>query len=114
MAPAEFAHPVEEAVAVVLDDLGISWLYEPHTFTLEYDCDGKVTTAFTPDFYLPEIGVYIECTVAKRKHLNGKRQKVRAAREQHGIICEIAYRDDFERMARRWTLPRLTAVLKAA
>ena len=84
MAPAEFAHPVEQAVADVLDELGIRWLYEPHTFTLEYGDDGKATAAFTPDFYLPEIGVYIECTVAKRKYLNGKRQKGRAAREQHG------------------------------
>ena len=114
MAPAEFAHPVEQAVADVLDELRICWLYEPHTFTLQEDETGNVSTAFTPDFYLPEIGVYIECTVAKRKYLNGKRQKVRAARKQHGIICEIAYRDDFERMARRWSLPHLTAVLEAA
>jgi hypothetical protein len=107
----QFAHPVEKALAEVLDELEIAWLYEPHTFPLEHAADGSVAAAFTPDFYLPELGMYVECTVARRKWLSGKRKKVRAATRLHGIVCEIAYRDDFERIARRWSLGSLAKAL---
>jgi anti-sigma B factor antagonist len=54
-----FAHPVERALARLFDEHGIAWEYEPHTFVLEWDADGTVREAFTPDFFLPEIGAYV-------------------------------------------------------
>ena len=51
-----FAHPVESALARILDEHGIAWEYEPHEFVLRQDGDGTVREALTPDFYLPEIG----------------------------------------------------------
>jgi hypothetical protein len=70
-----FAHRVERGLAGVFDEHRIAWLYEPHTFALEPAHDGAVTRAFTPDFFLPEIGIYVECTVARRALMTRKRQK---------------------------------------
>ena len=48
-----FANDAERECARLLDYYGVPWLYEPHTFALAEDA-GRVTEAFTPDFYLPE------------------------------------------------------------
>jgi hypothetical protein len=106
-----FAHRMERALAGVLDEHGIAWLYEPHTFVLARSADGSVTRAFTPDFYLPEVGLYLECTVARRCLLTRKRSTVRAARRLYGIVVEIVYRSDFEHLARRWSLGDLERAL---
>ena len=109
--PPRFAHETERALSRVLDAHGIAWLYEPHTFVLDRGADGSVTRAFTPDFYLPEVGLYLECTVARRCLLTRKRSKVRAARRLYGIVVEIVYRSDFENLARRWSLGELEQAL---
>lgn len=63
-----FVHPAEEMFARILDFYGLQWQYEPRTFALEWDEKGRVTLAFTPDFYLPEQDLYIELTTL-RPHL---------------------------------------------
>jgi hypothetical protein len=98
-----FAHPVERELARVLDDHGVAWQYEPHTFILERDPDGTVREAFTPDFYLPDLGVYIECTVMRSGLMSRKRRKVRKM-QRRGVSVEILGRTDIERLARRWEL----------
>jgi anti-sigma B factor antagonist len=103
----EFAHPVERALAHVFDEHGIAWRYEPHTFVLERDADGVVRRALTPDFFLPELGIYVECTVMRQSLTRRKRQKVRVARERAGATIEIMFRRDFDRLARRWGLTAL-------
>ena len=102
-----FAHRAEGALARTLTAHGIRWLYEPHTFVLERSADGTVRRAFTPDFYLPDVGLYLECTMARRRHTTRKRSKARAARRRYGIFVEIVYRADFETLARRWSLREL-------
>ncbi|HET7743358.1 MAG TPA: hypothetical protein VFK76_01330, partial [Gaiellaceae bacterium] len=62
----DFAHPVEREFARVLDAHGIAWLYEPHTFVLERDERGRIREAFAPDFYLPDLDLYVECTVMRQ------------------------------------------------
>ncbi len=52
--PPRFANRIEVECAKILDWYGIPWAYEPTSFVLERDADGRVTRAFTPDFYLPE------------------------------------------------------------
>jgi hypoxanthine phosphoribosyltransferase len=95
-----FAHPVERGLAAVFDELGLRWEYEPHTFVLERDAEGNPTEAFTPDFYLPEQDVYVECTTM-RQHLTArKNRKLRKLRER-GVIVGILYRRDFERLRER-------------
>ena len=106
-----FAHRAERALAGTLSAHGIRWQYEPHTFVLERSADGTVRRAFTPDFYLPDVGLYLECTVARRCHTTRKRSKARAARRLYGIVVEIVYRADFETLARRWSLSELERAL---
>jgi len=64
--------------------------------------DGVVVEACTPDFYLPELGTYIECTVMKQANTNKKNQKVRKLREQYGEVVTILYRRDFQRLRRKY------------
>lgn len=78
---AEFATPTERALATLLDALGIRWEYEPTEFPLEYKPDGKVKSAFRPDFYLPDLDLYVEVTL--QKTLTGKNKKLRLLAERH-------------------------------
>src|SRR6476620_11266631 len=50
--PPRFASPAELECAKVLDYYDVPWEYEPRTFVLEQDEKGRVTEAFTPDFFL--------------------------------------------------------------
>jgi anti-anti-sigma factor len=109
-----FAHPVELALARLFDEHGIAWEYEAHTFVLEWDADGTVREAFTPDFYLPEIGSYIECTVMRPALAGRKRRKVRRVRERAGAVVEIMFKRDVDRLAERWGIPALAAAGRAA
>jgi hypoxanthine phosphoribosyltransferase len=108
---AAFAHPVEREFARILDEHDIEWLYEPHTFVLEERDDGAVLEAFTPDFYLPELGVYVECTVMQNGFMSRKRRKIRKVRTQ-GVTVELLGREDFERLARRWSLDELAGAAR--
>jgi anti-anti-sigma factor len=109
-----FAHPVERALARLFDEHGIAWEYEPHTFVLEWDADGTVREAFTPDFFLPEIGAYVECTVMRPALAGRKRRKARRVRESAGAVVEIMFKRDVDRLARRWGIPALAAAGRAA
>ena len=102
-----FAHPVERELARVFDEHGVRWEYEPHTFVLERHADGSVHQAFTPDFYLPDLGLYVECTVMRPALASRKRQKVRKVRERAGVTVQVLFARDFERLAERWSLDRL-------
>jgi hypoxanthine phosphoribosyltransferase len=92
-----FAHPIEQELARVFDELGIPWEYEPTTFVLERHEDGRVREAFTPDFYLPEQDIYVEVTTMQQKLTTRKNRKVRKLREQ-GVLVTVLYRRDFERL----------------
>ena len=112
MSAPEFAHPVEEEIARIFDEHGILWQYEPHTFVLERNGDGTVHEAFTPDFFLPELGVYVECTVMRHSLMGRKRRKARKA--QHlGVNVELLCPRDIERLASRWKLRRLARAARA-
>ncbi len=92
-----FAHPIEAEFAALLDEHAIRWSYEPHRFRLD---EGE----FVPDFYLSDLGVYVECTVARSRRTTRKNSKARRARERYGIIVNVLGRDDFERFAREYGL----------
>lgn len=109
--PADFAHSVERELARVFDEHGVRWEYEPHTFVLERDAAGQVTEAFTPDFYLPELDIYVECTVMRQALTRHKRRKARKVHERTGAIVTILFRRDFVRLGRRWGLRGLESAL---
>lgn len=76
-----FAHPTEEALARILDFYGIAWDYEPRTFPLEWDGEGNVTEAFSPDFYLPDQDLYVELTTLRPKLAGYKNRRLRRMKE---------------------------------
>ncbi len=79
--PPTFAHPAEETFARILDYYGVRWEYEPRTFALDWDAQGIVIEAFTPDFYLPDQDCYIELTTLRPKLANRKNWKLRRMNE---------------------------------
>lgn len=93
-----FAHPVESALARMLDAHGIAWQYEPHEFVLRRDENGTVREALTPDFYLPDIGAYVECTVMRQSETTRKNRKVRLAQELYDVVITILYKRDLTRL----------------
>jgi hypothetical protein len=83
---ADFAHPTEETFARILDYYGIQWEYEPRTFPLEWDEEGNVTEAFSPDFYLPGQDLYIELTTLRPSLTTRKNRKLRRMQELYPSI----------------------------
>ena len=79
----KFGHPSEEVFARILDFYGIQWEYEPRTFTLDRDENGKVTEAFTPDFYLPEQDLYVELTTLRPQLSTHKNRKLKRLKERY-------------------------------
>ena len=102
--PPRFANEVELECAKLLDFYGVPWDYEPRTFVLEQDPEGRITSAFTPDFYLPEQDMYVECTTMRQSLTARKNRKLRKLREQ-GVLVTVLYRRDFERLRERHGFP---------
>jgi len=105
--PPRFASPAELECAKVLDYYDVPWEYEPRTFVLEEAEDGRVTEAFTPDFYLPEQDLYLEVTVMKQSLVTRKNRKLRKLRELYPEVrVKLFYERDFEKIAARYGLRR--------
>ncbi len=107
-----FGHPSEEVFANLLDFYRIAWDYEPRSFPLQWDKDGKVSEAFTPDFYLPDFDLYVELTTMKQANVTKKNRKVRLLRNIYPHInIEIFYQKDIHELIMRYRLPeRLAAI----
>ena len=100
-----FANDAERECARLLDFYGVSWEYEPRTFALAEGEDGRITEAFTPDFYLPEQDLYVEVTVMKQALVTRKNRKLRKLRERYpDVRIKLFYRRDIERLAQRFSL----------
>jgi len=105
-APPRFANDAELECAKVLDYYRVPWLYEPRTFVLEEDAEGRVTEAFTPDFYLPEQDLYVEITMMKQSLVTRKNRKLRKLRARYpDVNVKLFYKRDIARLAHRFKLP---------
>jgi hypoxanthine phosphoribosyltransferase len=103
--PLAFSHPAEEAFARVLDFYQLEWEYEPTTFPLAWDEQGRVTNAFSPDFYLVEEDLYIELTTMKQSLVTRKNRKLRLLHKLYpDVKCKLMYRKDIEDMAIKYGL----------
>jgi len=103
--PPRFVNRSELECAKILDYYGIPWDYEPHSFVLERDDDGRIVSAFTPDFYLPEQDLFIEVTVMKQSLVTRKNRKLREVRRLYPEVrVKLFYRRDIERLAQRYRL----------
>ena len=91
-----FAHNSELQFAKLLDFYNIAWDYEPRTFTLDRDGEGRPAQAFTPDFYLPAYDLYIEITTLNQKLVTKKNKKARRLREQYpDVEIRVLYQRDY-------------------
>jgi hypothetical protein len=103
--PPRFQNDAELEYAKILDYYGIPWMYEPRTFVLEEDEEGRVVEAFTPDFYLPEQDLYLEVTVMKQSLVTRKNRKLRKLRLKYPEVrIKLFYERDFMRIAARYGL----------
>jgi hypoxanthine phosphoribosyltransferase len=99
----QFAHPIEEEFARILDYYGISWEYEPRSFELEWHEDGRVKVAFTPDFYLPDQDLFIELTTLRPKLVTKKNRKLRRMKELYPEInIQLWKRSDLRNLMLRY------------
>jgi hypothetical protein len=100
-----FAHPSEETFAHLLDFYRIPWEYEPRSFPVQWDKDGRVLEAFTPDFYLPECDLYVELTTMKQSLVTRKNRKVKLLREIYPKVnIQVFYQKDFENLIFKYGL----------
>ena len=57
--------------------LRVAWRYEPDLFPISWNADGVVVESFAPDFYLPEIDIYLELTTLNGPLVRKKNRKLR-------------------------------------
>jgi cytidylate kinase len=100
-----FANPSEEMFANLLDFYRIAWEYEPRSFPVQWNREGKVQESFTPDFYLPEFDLYLELTTMKQSLVTRKNRKVRLLRELYpDLNIQVFYQKDFENLVFKYGL----------
>jgi len=101
-----FANESEQEFARILDFYKISWKYEPTTFPIAWDEEGYVRESFTPDFYLPDYGIFIELTTMKQSLVTKKNRKVRLF-EQHypDIPIKLFYGRDYKALLVKFGIP---------
>lgn len=94
-----FAHPAEVTFSRILNFYRVRWSYEPTTFALAYTAEGQPSEMFTPDFYLPELNMYVELTTMRQRLVTRKNRKMRRLRELYpDIRIKLLYRRDCERL----------------
>jgi hypothetical protein len=91
-----FAHVSEAEFARILDYYQVRWEYEPHTFPILWNLDGDLLESFSPDFYLPDLELYVELTTLRQKLVRKKNRKLRRLRELYpDLRIKLFYARDF-------------------
>jgi hypoxanthine phosphoribosyltransferase len=94
-----FAHGSETEMARILDFYEVRWEYEPRTFPILWSLDGDVVESFSPDFYLPDLDLFLEMTTLKQRLVRKKNRKLRRLRELYpDIRIKLFYARDFRAM----------------
>ena len=94
-----FAHASEAEMARILDFYDVRWEYEPTTFPILWNLEGEVVESFSPDFYLPELDMFLEMTTLKQRLVRKKNRKLRRLRELYpDIRIKLFYARDFAAM----------------
>jgi len=97
-----FAHPSEEDFAKLLDFYCIEWLYEPRSFPLRWE-GNTIAEMFTPDFYLPELDLYVELTTLKQNLLTEKNRKLRQLRALYPEVnVRLLNKSDFLKLLAKY------------
>lgn len=92
-----FANESEKEFARILDFYKIIWQYEPKTFPLEFNNEGIAVLSFSPDFYLPDLDLFIELTTLNQNLVTKKNKKIRKLRELYPYInIKLFYKKDYD------------------
>jgi len=112
---ASFAHASEAELARILDYYQVRWEYEPRSFPILWTLEGKVVESFAPDFYLPELDLYVELTTLKQTLVRKKNRKLRRLRELYPEIrIKLFYAKDFRALMLKYGKLALAAELSGA
>jgi hypothetical protein len=91
-----FAHESEAEMARILDFYAVAWEYEPHRFPILWNLEGTVVESFSPDFYLPDLDLYLEMTTLRQRLVRKKNRKLRRLRELYPDVgIKLFYARDF-------------------
>ncbi|MGK2852134.1 MAG: hypothetical protein ACSLFN_14670 [Candidatus Limnocylindrales bacterium] len=91
-----FAHASEAEMARILDFYAVRWEYEPDTFPILWNLEGAVVESFSPDFFLPDLELYLEMTTLRQRLVRKKNRKLRRLRELYpDINIKLFYARDF-------------------
>jgi hypoxanthine phosphoribosyltransferase len=109
-----FAHASEAEFAKILDFYGVRWEYEPRSFPLRWDARGRPIESFNPDFYLPDLNLYIELTTLKQSLVTKKNRKLRRLRELYpDIHVKIFYGRDYRQLLLKYGIAPSDAARQA-
>ena len=107
-----FAHASEAELARILDYYQVRWEYEPRAFPILWNTAGDVIESFSPDFYLPELDLYIELTTLKQSLVRKKNRKLRRLRELYPMVrIKLFYGKDFRALLLKYGRIDLAASL---
>lgn len=91
-----FAHASEAELARILDFYQVAWRYEPDVYPISWNVNGAVVECFAPDFYLPEIELYLELTTLKQSLVRKKNRKLRCMKLLYPEVrVKLLYARDF-------------------
>jgi hypoxanthine phosphoribosyltransferase len=110
-----FAHASEAEMARILDFYRVRWEYEPHAFPILWNLDGTVIESFSPDFWLPDLDLYLEMTTLRQKLVRKKNRKLRRVLELYpDLRVKLFYARDFRALMLKFGRLALFAELAGA
>jgi len=70
---------------------------------IEWDAEGNVIKAFTPDFFLPQYQAYIELTTMNQKYVTEKNKKLRRLKALYpDVNITILYKKDIMKLLKKF------------
>ena len=110
-----FAHASEAEFARILDFYEVAWEYEKHVFPILWDLDGNVLESFAPDFFLPDLDVFVELTTLQQRLVRKKNRKVRRMRELYpSLRIKLFYARDFQALMLKFGRAALVSELSGS
>jgi hypothetical protein len=107
-----FAHASEAELARILDFYQVAWEYEPQVFPILWDLEGNVLESFAPDFYLPDMDLFLEMTTLQQRLVRKKNRKVRRLRELYPHVrIKLFYARDFRALMLKYGRAALVSEL---
>jgi hypothetical protein len=107
-----FAHASEAEFARILDFYQVAWEYEPQMFPILWDLEGNLLESFAPDFFLPDLELFVELTTLQQRLVRKKNRKVRRLRELYpGVRIKLFYARDFRALMLKYGRAALVSEL---